>query len=123
MPLQILDTEISFKLDTGGQCNIIPRKVYDCIQQRRKLHQVKAKLTSHNGGSIEVLGKCIVRITGPDKPEKSYPVQCFVVPTESPLILGLETCKRLNLIRRIMSVTKGLIIFSMCGGDVIFLQR
>ena len=103
--MQTSGTEISFKLDTGAQCNIIPRKVYDCIQQRPKLHEAKAKLTSYDGGSIEVQGKCIVRITRPDKPEKSYPVQCFVVPTESPPILGLETCERLNLIRRVMSVT------------------
>ena len=95
LPLQKSGTDISFKLDTGAQCNIIPRKVYDRIKQRPRLHEAKAKLTSYNGGSIEVQGKCIVRITGLDKPEKSYPVQCFVVPTESPPILGLETCKRL----------------------------
>ena len=31
LPLQTSGTEISFKLDTGAQCNIIPRKVYDRI--------------------------------------------------------------------------------------------
>ena len=100
--MQTSGTDINFKLDTGAQRNIIPRKVYDLIQQRPKLHEAKAKLTSYNGGSIEVQGKCIVRITRPDKPVKSYPIQCFV---ESPPILGWETCKRLNLIRRVMSVT------------------
>ena len=104
MPLQTSDTEVSFELDTGEECNIILRKVYDRFQQKPKLHEAKAKLTSYNGGSAEVQEKCIVIITRPDKPGKSYPVQCFVVPNESPPILGLETCKQLNLIRTVMGV-------------------
>ena len=92
MPLQTSGTEISFKLDTGAQCNIIPRKVYYRIQQRPKLHEAKAKLASYNGGSIEVQGSVLSEL--PDLTNlKSYPVQCFVVPTESPPILGLEICK------------------------------
>jgi hypothetical protein len=42
-------------------------------------HVAKDKLTSYDGGNIEIEGKCIVRITKPDAPGKSYPVQCFVV--------------------------------------------
>ena len=87
-------------------------------QQRSKLHEAKAKLTSYNGGSKEVQGKCIVRITRPDKPEKSYLLQCFVVPIESPPILGLETGKRLNLIRRVMSVTQTTPDFMLKYDDV-----
>ena len=104
LPLQTSDIEIHFNLDTGGQCNIIPRKIYDLIPNRPKLYAAKDKLTSYDGGNIEVDGKCIVRITKPDTPGKSYPVQCFVVPSESPPILGLETCKRLSLIKRVMVV-------------------
>ena len=88
-------------------------------QQRSKLHEAKAKLTSYNGGSIEVQGKCIVRITKPDKPEKSYLLQCFVVPIESPPIIGLKTCKRLNLIRRVMSVTQTTPDFMLKYDDVL----
>ena len=59
---------------------MIPRKVNDHIPKRPKLHEAKAKLTSYNGGNIKVQGKCIVRITRPDKPGKSYPVQCLLFP-------------------------------------------
>ena len=97
--------DIYFKLDTGAQCNIIPRNVYNQIPNKPKLHKTKDKLTSYDGSSIEVEGKCIVRITKPDEHNgKSYPVQCFVVPTNSPAILGLDTCKRLNLIKRVMTI-------------------
>jgi hypothetical protein len=104
LPLQTSGTEINFKLDTAAQCNIISRKIYDHIPNKPKLHVAKDKVTSYDGGNIEIEGKCIVRITKPDAPGKSYPVQCFVVPTELPPILGLETCKRLGLIKRVMVV-------------------
>jgi hypothetical protein len=104
LPLQTSGTEINFKLDTAAQCNRISRKIYDHIPNKPKLHVAKDKVTSYDGGNIEIEGKCIVRITKPDAPGKSYPVQCFVVPTELPPILGLETCKRLGLIKRVMVV-------------------
>ena len=47
-----------------------------------------------------------MRITKSDLPNSSYPVLCYVVKTKSPSILGLETCKRLNLIKRVMVVNQ-----------------
>ena len=94
----------SYKLDTGAQYNIISRKIYNSLPNKPKLHKAKEKLTSYDGGNIEIVGKCIIRITKPGLSGKSYPVQCFVAPTESPPILGLETCKCLGLIKRVMVV-------------------
>lgn len=94
LPLQTPGTEISYNLDTGAECNIIPRKIYNRMPNKPKLHNAKDKLTSYNGSNSQVEGKCIVRITRPDFTGKSYPVQCFVVPTGSSPILGLETCER-----------------------------
>ena len=121
LSLQTSGIEISYKLDTGAQCNIISRKIYDCIPNKPKLHAAKEKLTSYDGDNIEIEGKCIVRITKPDAPGKSYPVQCFVVPTESPPLLGLETCKRLGLIKRVMVVNQQPQI--TCMNMIIFLER
>ena len=45
LPLQTSGTEINYKLDTGAQCNIIPKKIYDRIPNKPKLHKAKAKLT------------------------------------------------------------------------------
>ena len=74
--------EISNKLDTGAQCNIMSKKIYDCIPNKPKLQAAKEKFTSYDGGNIEIEEKCIVRITKPGVPRKSYPVPCFILPTE-----------------------------------------
>ena len=50
--LQTSVTEISYKLDTGAQCNIISRKIYNSSPNKPKLHKAKEKLTSYDGGNI-----------------------------------------------------------------------
>ena len=52
-----------------------------------------------DGNEIPVVGKCVVKLIRKGKP--SIPVQMFVVPTNSSPIIGLETCQRLNLIKRV----------------------
>jgi hypothetical protein len=59
----------------------LKKDIYDRIPNKPKLHVAKDKLISYDGGNIEIEGKCIVGIIKPDASGKSYPVQCFVVPT------------------------------------------
>ena len=54
---------------------------------------------AYDGNAIPVIGKCIVNLARKGKP--SIPAQMFVVPTDSSPIIGLETCQRLNLIKRV----------------------
>ena len=54
---------------------------------------------AYDGNAIPVIGKCIVKLARKGKP--SIPAQMFVVPTDSSPIIGLETCQRLNLIKRV----------------------
>ena len=68
----------------------------------RKIHSTNAELTACNGGNIEVLGKCTLRVGKLNR--KTYPAECFVVDTHSPSIIGLKTCEKLNLIKRIYLV-------------------
>ena len=60
--MQTLGTEISFKLDTGAQCNIIPRKVYDRIQQRPKLDEdILWHWTDEHSSAIQSIKKLITQ--------------------------------------------------------------
>ena len=54
---------------------------------------------AYDGNEISVIGKCVVNLVRKGKP--SIPVQMFVVPRNSSPIIGLETCQRLNLIKRV----------------------
>ncbi|CAH3172749.1 unnamed protein product, partial [Porites lobata] len=55
-------TNINFKLDTGSQVNILPKKEYSKLIHKPKLHPAKVKLTAYNGTNIPVIGKCIITL-------------------------------------------------------------
>ena len=89
-------------LDTGAMCNVLPPNVYNLLEKRPKLHKTKVKLSSYEGESIPVVRKVIARIQKGQN--KSYPVQFIVVSAKASPIIGLKTCERLNLIKRILMI-------------------
>ena len=89
-------------LDSGAQVNVLPKYIYRSLQNKLRLHHTKIKLTAYDRGSIPVEGKCIAWVSNGSN--KSYPVQFILVPTKSTPLLGLETCKKLNLIERVFKV-------------------
>ena len=99
IPILTCGTNVSYKLDTGSQVNIIPQNTYHALQKKPKLCTATEKLMAHDGNAIPVIGKSIVNLARKGKP--SIPAQMFVVPTDSSPIIGLETCQRLNLIKRV----------------------
>ena len=74
------------------------------LLRRLKLKPTKIELTAYNGQGIPVIGKCILQIT--HKTNKTVPVYLIVADTEGPPILGLSTSEKLNLVKRIIAVTK-----------------
>ena len=103
--LTTLDTcgiPVSFMLDLAAQVNVLPKHIYRSFQKKPRLHHTKIRLTAYDGGSTPVKGKCIAWVSNGSN--KSYPVRFIVVPTKSTPLLGLETCEKLNLIKRISKV-------------------
>ena len=94
-------TNINYKLDTGSQVNILPKKEYTKLIHKPKLHPAKVKLTAYNGTDIPVVGKCIVTLKNG---YQEYKVLFIVAEMDSVPLLGLNTCKKLNLINRVMTV-------------------
>ncbi|CAB4033390.1 Hypothetical predicted protein, partial [Paramuricea clavata] len=54
--------DIPFKIDTGAQVNVLPKKLYNKLNPRPRIKQTSTKLSAYNGSSIPVHGKCIVPI-------------------------------------------------------------
>ena len=102
MVLQTNDSQIEYKLDTDSQVNIITKRTFQNLDKKGKIHSTNAKLTAYDGGNIEVIGKCILRVGKLNR--KTYPVEFFIVDTHSPSIIGLKTCERLDLIKRVYLV-------------------
>ena len=91
LPLFTSGTYVTYTLDTGAMCNVLPQNVYNLLEQRPKLHNTKVKLSSYGGESILVVGKVIARI---QKGQNiSYLVQFIIVSAKSNPIIGLKTCE------------------------------
>ena len=51
-------TPISYKIDAGAQCNVLPVKSQENISPKPDLQPVNVKLSTYNGSKIVVAGKC-----------------------------------------------------------------
>lgn len=88
-----------FKLDTGAMANIIPEKILKEINfDRKHLMKTGLKLKSYTNNNIPVIGTCYLNC---QYKNIICTIEFFVVESNSLCILGLETCKNLNLIKRV----------------------
>ena len=67
------------------------------------MKDTKIELAAYNSTKIPVLGKCILRVLHKGK---MVPIMFIVAETDSMAILGLDTCEKLNIVKRIMLVNK-----------------
>ena len=54
--------DISYKIDSGSQVNVLPKFLYYKMQKRPKLHMTNVKLSAYNGSSIPILGQSIFHL-------------------------------------------------------------
>lgn len=91
--------QFNFKLDTGAMANIIPTKVLKVINLEEK-HLIKTdlRLKSYTNNDLPIIGTCFLNC---QYKNKICTLEFFVVESNSPCILGLDSCKKLNLIKRV----------------------
>ena len=116
-----------FKIDTGAQCNVIPKNLLKSLSPPPKLKPATVLLSAYNGTEIPVAGKCITSIKHKNQ---TVNVLFIVVETDLALILGLNTSEKLNLIKRIYKIngnSQPIVSiereFSDCFGEIGCLQR
>ena len=113
-------THVTYKIDTGAQVNVIPFRTFVKLNRRPKLSTSTIKLTAYNGTEIPVRGQCIINI---NHVGKNFPLLFIVADTDSPSILGLKSCEKLNLISRVMEINSEFDneifeTFNDCFGDL-----
>ena len=114
---------MNYKIDTGAQANIIPWKQFCRLVDKPKLKKTtKVKLTAYNGTDIPVKGSCLLKI---QRKRSCIPVLFIVADIDSPPIVGLKTSSHLNLIKRVMNITKEKIVlpeflkeYNDCFGEI-----
>lgn len=96
--LIINDRKIRFKIDTGAQCNI-PESIHR--QTCAQLGKSKAKLVTYGGQCLKPIGKCLLLT---EYKRRFHHVKFQVLNQSATPLLGLRTCVRLGLIKRISEV-------------------
>jgi len=101
--LQINNSTVAFKLDTGAQVNLLSETEFNKLKPRPKLHVAKLKVTGYSGADIPVKGKCVAKVRYKDK---EHSLAFVVVPKDFQAILGLSACERLHLVKRVLMVAE-----------------
>ena len=99
--IRMNEQRVTFKIDTGAQCNVISKETYDKVS-RQPLTKSRAKLTAFGGHKIRACGKTVIAC---EYKEKYTPVEFEVVEQHVPSVLGLKTCTEMGLVRRIDSIS------------------
>ena len=95
--------DISFKIDTGSQVNVIPATVYEKMREAPPLRPSSSKIFSYSGQRLPVTGDITMEC---QYKECSYTGVFHVVdtPPASQPILGLPACLQLKVIQLVLSV-------------------
>ena len=92
---------VSYKIDTGAHCNVIPLTILERVDSEPDLCPVSIKLSGYNSSKISVLGKCSLTL----KHNKDhFDVSLIVVDSKSVPFVGLVTSESLNLIKHISAI-------------------
>ena len=109
---------ISYKIDTGAQCKVIPLTILKKFDPEPDLCPVNIKLSAYNNSKIPILGECSLTLK---HKEDHFNVSFIVVDSQSVSILGLATSESLNLIKHISAINVSgeqfLSEFSDCFGE------
>ena len=60
--MDINGTQITMKLDTGAQANILPERDYNRMKNKPTLQPSEVKLKGYTGTEIPVLGSCYLEV-------------------------------------------------------------
>ena len=93
--LLVNDTHVTFKLDTGAECNIMSMHLASELSAR--IEPTSMLLKSFGGHQLDTVGTSIVptRVNGA---KDSIPLEYYVIKDNVRSLLGLESCLALELI-------------------------
>lgn len=101
--IDINDTPVKCKLDSGADVNIMPLQVFKKYCSNVELKETKIILKAFGNFKIKPVGYAMVSC---EINKKKYDVKFIIVDTESDILLGCETCIRAGLIGSVQSLEK-----------------
>ena len=101
--LKLNNTRIKFDIDTGAQCNVISKSVYQAVSNKQcpLLKANDVKIVTYGGHKMTISGKVLLNIQYKDKNlEQAF----YVVDDNVQNVLGAETSVQMNLIKRVYAL-------------------
>ena len=95
-------TNICYKIDSGAQVNALPKNRIESLQRKPRITKSTTTLSAYNRSNVPVKGQCTLDI---HHRGKNVPLLFIVADTNSLPIIGLNSSKQLNLIKRILSIS------------------
>nr|XP_054606603.1 uncharacterized protein K02A2.6-like [Nothobranchius furzeri] len=102
VPVEVNETIIPFKLDTGAQVNLVSWEHYKAMTKKSKMHPVKIKVTGYTGERVPVKGGCVATFR---YKKHQIRAQLLIVDKSVQPVLGLSACVKLNLVKRVYIVS------------------
>ena len=93
--LLINDTHVTFKLDTGAECNLMSMHLASELNAR--IEPTSMLLKSFGGHQLDTVGTCVLQ-TRVHGVKDSLPLEYYVIKDNVRPLLGLESCLALELI-------------------------
>ena len=100
--LQVGEGHVEFKLDTGAQCNVLPKRMFKTLKLKdTSLKPSATRLISYTGHKLYPCGTATVLCK---YKAQEHHIEFQIIDYDAPPVLGRSTCTRLGLLQRIMSV-------------------
>ncbi|XP_057367007.1 uncharacterized protein LOC130688028 [Daphnia carinata] len=98
--LHVDGVSVKFKVDTGAQCNVMPKHLYDSVVKTKVL-QPGPRVTAYNRQPVRVMGQQRLNVTYKGL---QFKVLCVIAEEVDIPVLGLPSCKQMNVVRLVDSV-------------------
>ncbi|CAL9700809.1 unnamed protein product [Knipowitschia caucasica] len=96
--LKINGQKLTFRLDTGADCNVLPLSTFNQVAQRSALQKSNFKLVTYSRHKMEPLGKAILNC---QYNAEIRQLEFQIIETDLPAILGGDSCAQMGLIKRL----------------------
>ncbi len=96
--LHMAGTVVTFKLDTGAEANVIPKKIIDSFQIPVNVQKTNTMLVSYEGTRIKPEGVAKLHVHARNK---TTDMVFFVTTASDTALLGRQACVQLDLIRKV----------------------
>ena len=100
--IMIHDKVVKFQLDKGARCNVMSLTTFHKLGIKAEFTKSAAQLKSYSGHVIDVRGVTTMPCQYKDK---LYEVKFYIVDHKVPAVLSAATCKEMELVSRIHTVT------------------